>query len=483
MSRSISLPDPGTSSPGPEVLIDLDAGEGPLGARLEAALREAVRTGRLGAGTRMPSSRTLARDLGVSRRLVVDSYAQLCAEGWLEARQGSGTTVADPAAATADAAAPPLPPEPPDLPGRLPYDFFPGAPDLASFPRGLWLRTLREVLRSSPDSALHYPDARGAPELRGALAAHLSRVRGVITTPERVLVTSGARQGLTLVARALAAQGLRRIAVEWPTLPIHIEVLEAGGLEVERVPLDAEGLDVARLAAGQAGAVVVTPAHQAPLGMALSPPRRAALLAWAEAGERLIIEDDYDAEFRYDRRPLGALQAQAPERVAYLGSASKTLAPGLRLGWLALPAALAAPVRRQKDLDDGGCQMLDQLTLARLLETAQYDRLLRAARRRNRARRDALAAVLAREVPGARLEGLAAGLHAIARLPQPVGAAQLAGAARVRGVGVYPMPRRDGSCDALVLGYACLNEPAIAEGVRRLAEALEEVRGTAPVAA
>ncbi len=480
MRSSISRPESGTSSPGPEVLIDLDAGDGPLGTRLETALREAVRTGRLGAGARLPSSRTLARDLGVSRRLVVDAYAQLSAEGWLDARQGSGTTVAAPAAEPADAGAPP---PAPDLPGRLPYDFFPGAPDLASFPRELWLRTLREVLRSAPDTALHYPDARGAPELRNALAAHLSRVRGVITTPERVLVTSGARQGLTLVARALAERGVRDIAVEWPTLPVHVEVLEAGGLAVVRVPVDSEGLDVARLAAGPAGAVVVTPAHQAPLGMALSPARRAALLAWAEAGDRLIVEDDYDAEFRYDRRPLGALQAQAPERVAYLGSASKTLAPGLRLGWLALPAALAAPLRRQKELDDGGCQTLDQLTLARLLDTARYDRLLRAARRRNRKRRDALAAALGDAVPGARLEGLAAGLHAIARLPRPIPAAALAGAARARGVGVYPLPRRDGSADALVLGYACLSEPAIAEGVRRLAEALQEVAGTSPIAA
>ncbi|HEY5144264.1 MAG TPA: PLP-dependent aminotransferase family protein [Solirubrobacteraceae bacterium] len=455
----------GTTTTGPELLIELDRGEGPLSARLQGGLREAVRTGRLARGERLPSTRTLARDLGVSRRLVVEAYAQLVAEGWLAARQGAGTSVAQAPRGRARLPAPEPGAEPV---GRLPYDFFPGSPDLASFPRALWLRTLREVLRSAPDEALHYPDVAGTPELRAALAAHLGRVRGVVTTPERVLVTSGARQGLALLGRMLAGRGVTRIAIEWPTLPLHAEILEAGGLQIARIPVDADGVLVERLEASGAGAVLVTPAHQAPRGVALTPERRAALVAWAQAGERLIVEDDYDAEFRYDRAPLGAVQALAPEHVAYLGSVSKTLAPGLRLGWLALPAALVAPLAGAKALDDGGCQTLDQLTLARLLDTAAYDRVLRAARRRNRARRDALVSALAAELPGTRLEGLAAGLHALARLPAAVDAQALVAAARQVGVGVYPIPDRRGQTDELVLGYACLSEPAIAEGVRRL---------------
>ena len=467
MQRSNSDTNAGTSSAGPELLVELDRGDGPLAARLQGALRDAVRAGRLAPGERLPSTRTLARDLGVSRRLAVEAYAQLVAEGWLEARQGAGTSVARP---PREGARLPAPDPGPELVGRLPYDFFPGSPDLASFPRALWLRTLREVLRTAPDEALHYPDVAGTPELRRALSAHLGRVRGVVTTPERVLVTSGARQGLALLGRMLARRGVARIAIEWPTLPLHAEILEAAGLEIARVPVDSGGVLVSRLEETRAGAVLVTPAHQAPRGVALTPERRAALVAWARAGERVVIEDDYDAEFRYDRQPLGAVQALAPEHVAYLGSASKTLAPGLRLGWLALPAALVAPLSREKALDDGGCPTLDQLTLARLLDTAAYDRLLRAARRRNRARRDALVSALAAEIPGARLEGLAAGLHALARLPEPVDAARLAAAARAAGVGVYPIPDRRGRADELVLGYACLSEPAIAEGVRRLAE-------------
>jgi GntR family transcriptional regulator/MocR family aminotransferase len=469
MDRSNSHTNAGTTSSGPELLVELHGSDGPLAARLQGALRRAIREGRLAPGARLPSSRTLARDLGVSRRLVVEAYAQLIAEGWLAARRGAGTHVAGPPRETARLPAP----EPgPPLVGRLPYDFFPGSPDLASFPRALWLRAQREVLRTAPDEALLYPDVAGTPELRAALAAHLGRVRGVATTPERVLVTSGARQGLALLGRMLARSGVSRIAIEWPTLPLHADIHEAAGLQVARVPVDADGIVVERLQGTGAGAVLVTPAHQAPRGVALTPARRAALVAWAQDDERLIVEDDYDAEFRYDRAPLGAVQALAPEHVAYLGSASKTLAPGLRLGWLALPAAQVAPLAREKALDDGGCPTLDQLTLARLLDTAAYDRVLRAARRRNRARRDALVRALAQELPGARLEGLAAGLHALVRLPAPLDAARLSEAARVVGVGVYPIPDRRGQTDELVLGYACLSEPAIAEGVRRLADAV-----------
>ncbi len=296
------------------------------GMRVESALRDAVTGGRLAPGALMPSTRALARDLGVSRRLVVEAYAQLTAEGLLDGRRGSGTYVA---AAAVTAAAPAAGGDGSVAEQSRPaYDFFPGSPDLGSFPRAAWLRAARDALREAPDAALHYPDPAGTPELRTALARHLARARGAQARPDRVVVVTGARQGLAVLGRALRELGHAEIAVERPTLPLHVDVLRAGGLEVRGVPVGDGGLDVGALAATGADVVLATPAHQMPLGVALAPAARSALLDWAaQAERRVVIEDDYDAEFRYDRRPLGALQGRAPEHVAYLGSASKTLAP------------------------------------------------------------------------------------------------------------------------------------------------------------
>ncbi len=451
------------ASYGPELLVRLRGGR--RRAQLEDRLRELVRDGTLGAGSRMPSSRALAGDLGVSRRLVVDAYAQLLAEGYLVAQQGAGTFVAAAGALEREEPAPQTASAPR-------FDFFPGAPDLASFPRTLWLRATREVLRTAPDSSFAYPDARGTPTLRAALAAYLRRVRGVVVEPDAIVVCSGATQGLTLLARALLRLGTRAIDVEDPGLPPHRAVLAYAGLDVRGAPVDEQGVDVAALSAPVA---LTTPAHQCPTGVVLSPRRRGELVRWARAGG-LVIEDDYDAEFRYDRAPLGALQGLAPDRVVYLGTVSKTLAPGMRLGWLVLPPELVAPVAEAKALDDLGCSALEQLVLARLLETSAYDRHLRRARRRNRARRDALLAAVARELPGARVSGVSAGLHALVRLPRAVELKPLLRAAAARSLGIYPLelhrivPRTHD--DALVMGYANLSEPAIAEGVRRLAEAI-----------
>jgi GntR family transcriptional regulator/MocR family aminotransferase len=461
----------GEAAAGPELLVELRRDAGRLRAQLEDGLRDAVRAGRLAPGARLPSSRALARDLGVSRRLVVDTYDQLLAEGYLTARAGAGTFVAPRASDPGGRASAPEPPAPAPR-----FDFFPGAPDLAGFPRAAWLRATRDVLRTAPDRAWHYPDPRGAGPLRRALAAHLRRVRGVVADPQRLVVVGGATQGLALLGRVLAEAGERTIAVEDPSLPPHREVLAATGLEVVPVRVDGEGVCVDELARGGAPAVVVTPAHQFPLGVAVSPRRRAALLDWAHTGG-LIVEDDYDAEFRYDRAPVGALQGVAPERVAYLGSASKTLAPALRLGWLVLPQDLVEPVARHKALDDAGEPVLEQLVLAHLLDTAAYDRHLRMARRRNRARRDALVVALREHLPDVHLEGLAAGLHAVARLRRPVPAGALTAAAARRSVGVYPLAPGNVATDRVALGYANLSEPAIAEGVRRLAHALREVGG------
>ena len=458
------------TSDGPELLIRLREGDrgGPRRMQLEGHLRELVRDGTLAAGTRLPSSRALAGDLEVSRRLVVEAYAQLLAEGYLVSRSGAGTYVA----ATAGVSEPTAT----SAPGRpLRFDFFPGAPDLGSFPRSLWLRTMREVLSSTTPDAFAYPDVRGTAALRRALTDYLRRVRGVVVEPESIVICSGATQGLALLGRALVHRGIGTIAVEDPSLPPHRAVLAYAGLEVRGVPVDDEGLKVSAL---NAPTILTTPAHQCPTGVVLSPRRRAALMDWARAGG-LVVEDDYDAEFRYDRAPLGALQGLAPDRVVYLGTVSKTLAPGLRLGWLVLPAWLVEPVVEAKLLDDLGSPTIEQLVLARLIETAAYDRHLRKARRRNRVRRDALIGAVAGHLPGARVSGISAGLHALVRLPRVIDAQRLLERAAERSVGVYPLslhmiePTRE--TDALVLGYAGLSEPAIEEGIRRLAEVLNDL--------
>jgi GntR family transcriptional regulator / MocR family aminotransferase len=451
------------TSYGPELLVRLRGGR--RRAQLEDRLRELVRDGTLAAGGRMPSSRALAGDLGVSRRLVVDAYAQLLAEGYLVARQGSGTYVA--AAGTAEDALPAA------APSSAPqFDFFPGAPDLSAFPRALWLSATREVLRTAPDVAFAYPDARGAPALRRALSAYLRRVRGVAVEPDAIVVCAGATQGLALLGRALVGQGVEGIDVEDPGLPPHRAVLAYAGLRVRGARVDEQGLDVASV---RSPVVLSTPAHQCPTGVVLSPQRRGELVRWARDGG-LVIEDDYDAEFRYDRAPLAALQGLAPDRVIYLGTVSKTLAPGLRLGWLIVPQSLADAVLEAKALDDLGCSAIEQLVLARLLETSAYDRHLRRARRRNRARRDALIAAVARELPDAHVGGVSAGLHALVRLPRAVELSALLAGAREQSLGIYPLNlhRIDsrGGVEALVMGYANLSEPAIAEGVRRLAGVL-----------
>jgi GntR family transcriptional regulator / MocR family aminotransferase len=451
---------------GPELLIELRGSR--RRAQLEDRLRALVRDGTLGAGSRLPSSRSLASDLEVSRRLVVDAYAQLLAEGYVVARRGGGTYVAAAASAAHETLR--------RVPARpLQFDFFPGAPDLASFPRALWSRALRDVLRSAPASAFAYPDVRGAHELRVQLSAYLRRVRGVVTEPDSIVICAGATQGLALLGRALTREGVGAIAVEDPCLPPHRAVLAYAGLEVRGVSVDEHGLDVGAL---DAPAVLATPAHQCPSGVVLSPQRRGELVQWARAGG-LVIEDDYDAEFRYDRAPLGALQGLAPEHVVYLGTTSKTLAPGLRLGWLAVPGSLLGAVIEAKALDDLGSATIEQLALARLLETAAYDRHLRKVRRRNRARRDALIAAVARELPGARVSGISAGLHALVRLAHAVDADRLLALAAERSVRVYPLSQHlidpPPETDALVLGYGNLAEPAIEEGVRRLAAALAEI--------
>ncbi|MEU6231587.1 PLP-dependent aminotransferase family protein [Kitasatospora sp. NPDC047058] len=387
------------------------AGAG-LRAALEDALREAVQDGRLAPGTRLPSSRALGEDLGIARNTVVEAYGQLTAEGWLTSRQGSGTTVAERTAPRPGrrTAHPPLD----RRHGR--HDLMPGRPDVSLFPRSAWLSATRRALATAPHAAFDYSSPLGRIELREALTAYLARVRGVRTDPDHLLVCAGFTQGLGLLSAALRGRDGRALAVEAYGLPPQRDTVRAAGLATLPLPVDCSGART-DLLDGRPGGVLLTPAHQYPTGAALAADRRAAAVGWARAHDGYVIEDDYDGEFRYDRQPLGAMQALDPERVVYAGTAAKSLAPGLRLGWLALPDALVEPVARLKQLADGMAPVLDQLTLAELITSGTYDRHVRRSRLHYRRRRDLLVAALAERAPQVEVTGIAAGLHAVLQLP------------------------------------------------------------------
>ncbi len=434
--------------------------------QLERTLRAAIRDGRLAPGARLPSSRALAAELGISRGVVTSAYGQLAAEGYLESRQGAPVRIASNIRIQA-----PRPPAP-SLQPRYSYDFAPGLPDLAGFPRDRWLRSLRAAWRESVLGALGYGDPRGVPELREALAPYLSRVRGAEADPEHMIVCTGFRQGLSLTCRWLRASDIEHVALEEPGWHAQRLIVEEAGLSVTPVPVDDEGIDVGALEASGADAVVVTPAHQFPTGAVLSARRRAALIEWADRGDRLIVEDDYDAELCRER--VGALQGIAPDRVLYIGSASKRLTPGMRMGWMLPPSWLSWALISAKAIEDAGSEIAGQLALADFIARGELERHLRRMRLRYRQRGEILRAALARHLPDWRPGPAAGGLHAVVRLPDDTDEpALLAGAAR-RGVGVEGLSLHSytGDCPpGLVLGHAHLSEPAIERGVQLLAEA------------
>ncbi len=457
----------------PEVLVTLDRSGGtPLRAQLEHQFRSAIRSGRLGAGDRVPSSRALAQALGLSRGLVQECYAQLQAEGYLVSRGGSATRVAGAAGRSARAREPAV-----RAPASLVADFASGVPDLASAPRESWSWALREACREAANTELGYGDPAGSPRLREVLASYLRRVRAADTAAGEIIVCSGMAQGLGLVLRALASDGLRRVGFEDPGSADSITATATwAGLEAVPVPVDDRGVDVAALDASGAGAVVLTPAHQWPTGVVLAPERRLALVDWATRRGAFIIEDDYDAEFRYDRDPVGALQGLAPDRVVYLGTVSKSLAPALRLGWIAGPPSLAGTLARAKQVTDRGSPGLDQLALALLIDSGRYDRHLRRMRAEYAARRDALVGALAEHAPSVRLTGLAAGFHAVAHLAADAGEQHVIRAARARSVGLYGMSacRADRSAvpPQLVLGFGNTSQRAIQAGIALVGDLL-----------
>ncbi|WP_369272105.1 PLP-dependent aminotransferase family protein [Streptomyces sp. R11] len=432
-------------------------------AGLERALRDAVRDGRLSPGARLPATRRLADELGISRNTVKAAYDQLVAEGYLTARQGAGTQVA---------ALPPIDTEPPQAAARVRvprFDLRPGSPDVGAFPAAAWLRALRRAIAAAPSPAYDYGDPRGRIELRSALSGYLGRARGVIAPAERIVITSGYVQGLALLTRVLEGG---TFAMEDPGLPFHREVVRRGGGAVVPVRVDERGARAEGL--GDCDAVVVTPAHQYPTGVTLHPERRRALTDWARARGGLIVEDDYDGEFRYDRQPVGALQGMAPGQVVYLGTASKTLGPALRLGWMVLPPHLVDAVADAKLHSDHHTESIGQLALAELIDSHAYDRHVRACRLRYRRRRDQLVERL-----GARrqVRGIAAGLHALVQVDDE---ARVLARAEEVGLAVGHLGEHwhapgggEGRPQGLVVGYGTPRERVYPEALEALGKVLE----------
>jgi GntR family transcriptional regulator/MocR family aminotransferase len=569
--------------------LDLDAAPGrTLRARAEHALREAVRSGRLAPGSRLPATRALAVQLGVSRGVVVEAYAQLAAEGYLDTRRGGGTRVAQhPAPAggaavggfagaaaggamaggvaggaagggasagsvagsgaisgggagsgavadgatgrgtasgatgrgtasgatgrgtasgatgrrTASAAtgggsasaaagggsaggamADGARGATSAAPGGFAraaleavprHDLRPALPAVDGFPRQAWLGAITRVLRTIPDQRLGYGDRNGEPELRAALAASLARTRGVRATEDQVVVTGGLRDSLPLLWRLLKQRGAKRVGIEDPGWWRIGRSLTEAGLEPVPIPTDDEGLDPAKLQSLKIDAVAVTPAHQFPTGAVLAPARRAALVAWARERGAIILEDDYDAEFRYDRQPIGSLQGLAPDLVVYGGSASKTLAPALRLGWLVLPSTLVAQLHADDPSSPAGTPpTIDQLALADLFDRGEVDRHLRRQRHRYRRRRDALLEAIQEQLPQLDVRGAAAGLFAVLLLPPHADELAVTEAAARHGVALEPLRAR--GRPGLVAGYANLPEAGASAAVSALARAVQE---------
>lgn len=469
---------------GPDLPVTLDRGAGPLGIQIQDQLRALIRERRLSAGERLPSTRHLAKLLSLSRGTVVDVYEQLLAEGYLESMVGSGTRVA----AIPDGPASQAPrivtaPASSVLSQPTVTDFEYGIPDLGSVPLADWSWAVSEATRTLPTAELGDEEPAGSRHLREVVTAYHRRVRSGCATAEDAVIVSGFRQGLALALATLAQHGFQRIALEDPGPREHELIADRAGLEAVRVPVDECGLNVDRLRESGARAVLLTPAHQCPTGVALSPSRRRHLVAWADEVNGVVLEDDYDAEFRYDRQPVGSLQGLSPGHVIALGSVSKTLAPAIRLGWVLGPSRFVAGIAEEKRLSTRGAPGLDQEALALFMETGRFDRHLRRMREIYRARRDVLASETELAFGAGRLQGLAAGCHALLHLPdgtserEAVATASTMGV-RVKGLGHYRfrtadlIEEPDSFSPALVLGFGNVSENQIRRGIRTLAEAV-----------
>jgi GntR family transcriptional regulator / MocR family aminotransferase len=455
-----------------DLLISLNRGDGArLGRQLEEQLREGIRTGRLAADQQLPSTRMLAQDLGISRGVVVRAYAQLAAEGYLLVTQGANPRVGLVSSAEALAGA-----------GRRErkrgwrFDLRPERPDLTRFPRREWSRSLREAVRTASTAELGYIDRRGLLQVQEAIAAYLRRARGVDVDAEHVLVTAGSTHALTLVARTLLREGQKTLGFENPSNLVLHTLVRRTGLEPVGIPVDEDGLVADALASVDTRSVLVSPAHQFPLGGALTVERRIRLLDWAERIDGIVIEDDYDAEFRYDRVPIGALQGLAPERVVYIGSTSKTLAPGLRLGWAVLPTRLVDPVSSELGASTLHQPAIEQLAFADFLCRGEFDRHLRRMRASYRRRRDHVIDRLNHELPPLRIRGIAAGLHLVVELGGETEEETAERQATAAGIAIdtlskHALPGYTGP-RGLLIGFGATPEPTIPRAIHALAQAV-----------
>ncbi|GGE86078.1 PLP-dependent aminotransferase family protein [Mycetocola zhadangensis] len=469
---------------GPDLLVILDRENGPLGIQIQNQLRAAIRDQRLAAGERLPSTRHLAEVLGVSRGTVVDVYEQLVAEGYVDSAVGSGTRVA--VISSTVAPAPPAPsavPVPASSSRLLEVDFEYGIPDLGTVPLVDWSWAMSEATRTLPTAQLGDEDLAGSRHLREVVTAYHRRARSGSAAADDAVIVSGFRQGLTFALATLAQHGIHRIGLEDPGPREHDLIARRAGLDAVPIPVDNQGLDVDRLRESGARAVLLTPAHQCPTGVALGPSRRRDLVAWADQVDGVILEDDYDAEFRYDRQPVGSLQGLNSTRVIALGSVSKTLAPAMRLGWVLAPPQFIGSIIEEKRLSSRGAPGLDQEALALLMETGRFDRHLRRVREMYRARRDVLAVEVELAFGPGRLRGLAAGCHAMLHLPD--GSSERAVVATAATMGVRVSPLSDYRIPtagpgkqplpyppALVLGFGNIDEYQIRRGIRALAIAV-----------
>lgn len=463
-------------------------GAGPAHTQLAALVRTEINAGRLRSGDRMPASRTLAEQLGLSRWVVTEAYDQLTAEGYLVARVGSGTVVARDGAPGGGTAGPPAPAPPAhgrrtaEGPADVRFELSPALPDIGSFPRTLWRASLTRALVGAADEELGYPDPLGAPFLRATMADYLRRVRAIDAEADRLLITHGVGSAVAELCAHLRAGGARRVAVEDPSWPRLREIARGHGLDVVPVPLDDEGLSVDRLIAvdrrRRLDAVFTMPTHQFPTGVPLSARRRRSLLDWADRRGAWIVEDDYDAEFRYDRHPVGAMASLGPGRVVYLGSVSKTLSPSLHLGWMVAPSGLRADLAARR-VSAALAPTLDQLALADLVTSDAYDRHLRRMRRAYRRRREALLAALAAHTPGRPARSMDAGLHVLWHLPEGTdedGVVQRCGRAGLAVLGLGRCRMGPGP-PGLVLGCANLPERRADDVARVLGSVVRAAAG------
>ncbi len=413
----------------------------------------------------------MADELGVSRGVVVASYAQLTTEGYLTTRRGSGTRVAQ-------LSAPGLPPARRQLSAspEYKYELRPGLADYHAFPRARWKAALSRALRDLPDGRLTYAQHAGTPELRNAVAGYLARMRGVVVAPEHVVICCAASQALTVLWHVLRARGARRVAIEDPGWRWQRYTVEHAGLEAVPVRVDEHGMVVPELAAADVDAVVMTPAHHYPTGVVMTPQRRAALIAWARERRALVVEDDYDVEYRFDQHPISALQGLAPDLVAFVGTTSKTLAPALRLAWLVPPLDLIDDVEHELLVTGVTPPTLDQIAMASFIEDAALERHLRAMRRHYRAKRKVLIDALGRHAPDVRAGGTAAGLHLVAWLPDGADERATAIRARESGVGLHELHRHcttlAPSPPALLLGFALPSVSDLEAATRLIAAAV-----------